>query len=327
MDKLDRIYLLHRIFSHRRSPISRADLEEQLGCSRATLTRLIRTYRDYLHAPLTWDAESGGYILERYQNKHYELPGLWLNASEICSLLTAHQLLSDVKPGILTPYITPLKDKLESLLSQRQSGNNGLFKRIRFLPMAGREPRLEEFQQAAEALISRKRLRIKYRDRQKDELSERWISPQRLVYYRDNWYLDAWCHMREELRTFSLDRLNISQLADQAIDIPDQQLDDSLTPTYGIFAGPVTNKAIIRFSPVAARWVADELWHPAQESQVLADGSLELTIPYGDPAELVQDILKYAQHAEVLAPETLRTLLIDRLSQALQQYKTWLPTD
>ncbi|MDT8429578.1 MAG: WYL domain-containing protein [Pseudomonadales bacterium] len=52
--------------------------------------------------------------------------------------------------------------------------------------------------------------RIKYSSRSKEELSERWVSPQRLVYYRDNWYLDAWCHLREGLRMFSIDRLDVA---------------------------------------------------------------------------------------------------------------------
>lgn len=58
MDKLDRLYLLHRILASRRTPIAREDLPARLGCSRATLTRVIQTYRDVLHAPLEWDSEA-----------------------------------------------------------------------------------------------------------------------------------------------------------------------------------------------------------------------------------------------------------------------------
>lgn len=321
MDRFDRIYQLHNILKGRRTPISRRDLMDRLDCSRSTLTRLISTYRDYLLAPLVHDAERGGYLLDARNGESYELPGLWLNATEIRSLLTAHQLLSDVRPGILEPHITPLKERLESLLAKRQAGGNELFRRIRFLPMASRNPRLEEFQQVAEALVSRQRLRIKYSSRSRDALEERWISPQRLVYYRDNWYLDAWCHSRDALRTFSLDRLDVSLTEGRAVDIPDAQLDAELTPSYGIFAGPARHRAIIRFSSNAARWVADEQWHPDQQVRALSDGSWELTVPYGDPRELIRDVLKFGPDAEVVAPEVLRVAVAERLSQALRRYR------
>lgn len=50
-------------------------------------------------------------------------------------------------------------------------------------------------------------MRIRYHSRSKDERTERVVSPQRLIYYRDNWYLDAWDHLREALRSFSIDRI------------------------------------------------------------------------------------------------------------------------
>lgn len=50
---------------------------------------------------------------------------------------------------------------------------------------------------------------------------------------------------------------------------------------------------MLRFTPEQARWVADEHWHPQQQSRTLADGSYELSVPYSDSRELVMDILKH----------------------------------
>jgi predicted DNA-binding transcriptional regulator YafY len=79
--------------------------------------------------------------------------------------------------------------------------------------------------------------------------------------------------------------------------------------------------AVLRFTPERARWVADEHWHPQQQSQSLEDGSYELRIPYSDPRELVMDILKHGEEVKVISPESLRDAVAERLKNALRHYK------
>src|SRR5690554_2483170 len=207
MDKLERIFLLHRILSARRTPVARQDLQDRLDCKRATLTRIITFSRDYFGSPIVFDRERQGYYLDSRDGKAFELPGLWFSPTEVHALLTSHHLLSNIKPGLLAPHIVPLIERLEGLLRHKRAGSKEALQRLRLLPLAQREARLEDFQKVADALVGRKRVRVQYQSRGKDEMSERWLSPQRLIYYRDNWYLYAWCHLRESIRTFSIDRL------------------------------------------------------------------------------------------------------------------------
>jgi len=67
--------------------------------------------------------------------------------------------------------------------------------------------------------------------------------------------------------------------------------------------------------------VADEHWHPQQQSLVLEDGCYELRIPYADPRELIMDILKYEPDVDVIEPKSLRQLVHERLASALAQYR------
>jgi predicted DNA-binding transcriptional regulator YafY len=143
------------------------------------------------------------------------------------------------------------------------------------------------------------------------------------VHYRDNWYLDAWDHGRRALRSFAVDRIERARtLNEPAKDVPDSRLDAHFASSYGIFAGRPKHKAVLRFTPERARWVADEVWHPDQEGLLLADGSYELRIPYADPRELLLDILKYGPDVEVLAPAALRREVAERLRAAATQYAT-----
>lgn len=164
-------------------------------------------------------------------------------------------------------------------------------------------------------------MRVLYHGRERDRTTERVISPQRLVYYRSNWYLDACCHLRRGLRSFSLDRLHLVEVHDEpAQDISDAVLDKHYASAYGIFAGTPKYKAVLHFTSAAARWVVDEQWHPEQEGKVLSDGSYVLKVPYSDDRELMMDILKYGPDVEVQAPKRLRAAVAARLSAAAGRY-------
>jgi predicted DNA-binding transcriptional regulator YafY len=320
MYHFDRIYELHKILSSRRTPIPRKLLEEKMECSRATIRRTIEVCRDYLGAPIKYDRKLNGYYYDKSENSNYELPGLWFNSSEIHALLTTHSLLSKVQPGLLEPHISPLMERLNSIIDQQKTGRE-IEKRIRILQATPRIADFDTFRKAADALVCRKKIKMLYHGRERDKITERWISPQRMVYYRDNWYLDGWCHLSKGLRTFSLDRMHIVYTGEKAKDINEAQLNEHFADAYGIFAGKATNKAVIRFSKNAAKWVADEHWHSKQESNVLPNGELELTVPYSDPRELIMDILKYGAEAEVIFPAELREEIKKRLWAAQQKYQ------
>ena len=242
-------------------------------------------------------------------------------------MLTTQQLLAHVQPGLLDTQLKPVKERIEQILAAGNLGKNHLgseeiSKRVRILRMTGRNVVLEYFQTVAGALLQRNSLIINYHGRGNDETSQREVSPQRLIHYRDNWYLDAYCHTRNALRSFAVERIIAAKaMAQRCRDVPEKQLDAHYASSYGIFAGEPKHTAVLSFTPERARWVADEHWHPQQQSQMFEDGSYELRIPYSDPRELVMDILKHGEEVEVIAPETLRNAITEHLKNALGHYR------
>lgn len=322
MDRFDRIYAIHQLMANRRTPLTRAEIQEKLGCSRATVTRTIADLRDFLRAPLVFDRKYNGYRYATDGEQPFELPGLWFNASELYALLATHQLLANIQPGLLEPYLAPLRQRIEDILEHKKLGSPEIAHRIRIIQQASRATDMDQFRPLASAVVQRKQLRILYHGRERDETTERVVSPQRLVYYRDNWYLDAWCHLRKALRSFSVDRLHVAETSAQpAEEISDAQLDTHYARAYGIFAGEPKHIAVLHFTAERSRWVADEQWHPQQESRVHPDGSFELRVPYSDPRELIMDILKYGPDVEVLEPDTLRRQVAERLAAAVKIYR------
>ena len=318
MDRFHRYYRLHSILSARRFPVPRTVLERELdGCSRATVNRIIDELRN-IGAPIEYVREQNGY---RYTpGVAFELPGIWFSPSELEALFVAEHFLERAEPGLLAETLAPLKQKLQKIFAQEHLGRGELARRVRILRMAGRGPG-KFFNLVADTLARRKRLAIEYHARGNDEITTREISPQRLVHYRDNWYLDAWCHARKGLRSFALERIRAASRREQtAKELAERTLDHHFASAYGIFAGEPKYTAVLRFTPQRARWVAEEQWHPQQQGRMLEDGSYELRVPYADPRELIGDVLRHGAGVEVIAPVSLRADVIAKLSAALAVY-------
>lgn len=322
MDRSERFHKIIRLLKDRRV-VSRDAFLEALGVSRATFKRDLEYLRDRMAAPIQWDAEAGGYRLAADDGapQNYELPGLWLNAGEVYALLAMEQLLEGLQPGLLGPHVRPLRDRIRRLIEVGEHSAEEVGRRIRVLEVGSRPVEPECFQALASAVLSRRRLRIRHYSRVRGDYTERTVSPQRLVHYRDNWYLDGWCHERQALRTFSADAIESAEVLERgAKEIPDDRLDRHLGAGFGIFSGARTELAVLQFAPERARWVAREQWHPEQEGQYQLDGSYLLKVPYSDPRELVMDVLKYGPDVAVLAPENLARLVTDRLDEARARY-------
>ncbi|MGB1109624.1 MAG: helix-turn-helix transcriptional regulator [Gammaproteobacteria bacterium] len=322
MDRFDRIFEMHKVFSTSRYPVPMKRLMEQLECSRATVNRILDDMRTFLGAPIEYDRELNGYRYSPGGEHEYELPGMWFNASELYALLAADHLLEEVQPGLLSQHIEPLRKRIEELLGRSSQGEGDLSSRIRITRLGSRNIPEQAFGILAQALMQRLRVHIAYDGRGRGEATERDISPQRMVHYRNNWYVDAWCHLREDLRSFALDRVVESRvLEDEAAkDLDETTLDEHFASGYGIFSGVANRHAILLFSPQRARWVADEHWHPEQQGEFLEDGRYRLTLPYRDDRELIMDVLRHGAEVEVESPDSLREAVKGQLQRALARY-------
>ena len=319
----ERIYQIDQLLNGRNF-VTFQELMERLEVSKATLKRDLAYMRDRLNAPIIFDRDLGGYRLEKQtKNAKYELPGLWFNADEIFALLTMQHLLNNLDSGgILSPHIKPLKSRLTELLGATNDPLDQLQRRIKIETIGSRKFNLDHFQAIGSSLLKRKQLHIDYLGRGKNEITSRDISPQRLIYYKDNWYLDGWCHLKEDIRSFSVDAIQrVEILETKAKDVSEEKLNEELGSGYGIFSGKDIKWVTLKFSSERARWVSNEKWHSKQEGKFLEDGSYELKIPYSKEPELLIDVMKYGPEVEIVEPEDLRKKLQETLIKTLRNYE------
>ena len=253
MEHFDRLIRLHRLLRDRRTPLHYKDAAEQLGCSRSTFYRLAGQLRDVFQAPLE-NAPGGAGVYYDRDLGEFEFPGLWFTADELGALALLHSLLAASEPELLAEQIVPLTNRLDELLQQHGLNLANSRDRLRVLRMGGRQVAPSVFRTVGRGVLERRRLNIRYYNRGRDEINEREVSPQHLLRYRDNWYLDAWCHRARDLRSFAVECIREASLSrEPARDIDADELEQRLTAGYGIFSGAPVGDAELVFTAERAR--------------------------------------------------------------------------
>ena len=303
MTKTARVYKIEMLI-HNRGHVSFQALLDELEVSPATLKRDLDYLKDQLGAPIQYDRFLNGYRFgEEYRGQKHELPGLWFSERELYSLLMAHQLLSELdSEGVISRHLQPLLDRIHQMLGTSDTEAKALLKRVKIIGSAKRPVSSQFFELIGEALLKRRRLHMRYLTRGRGEVGERDVSPQRLVHYRNTWYVDAWCHTREKLLRFALDAIEHAETLDtRAKDVSLKQVEAEMDGGYGIYAGAKPSWVTLAFSAQAAQWVSREEWHPDQRGRWLDDGRFQLEVPYTDPNELAMDILRHADQVSITA--------------------------
>ena len=317
MDKFNRIWQLHKELSSRRFPIKIVDLAEQLECSEKTVSRTLKQMQLELNAPLEYVPEARGWRYSTDQQDQFELPGLWLNESELVSLILLLSILETFGNGLLNQDMRRTDAYITKLLQDRGLNRDAMAAKLKVLPIAQKFLPSKTLYTISEALFKGYQVAIDYIDFNQCETA-RTVSPQTLVYYRDNWYLDAWCHLRGDLRTFSIARMTRVAITDAVADIIDpESLAAYFSESYGIFSGKPTQIAKLKFAPAIAREISMQCWHEKQNAYWDAEHYL-LEIPYGKSEELIMDIMRYLPHVEVLEPSDLKEAVKARIQSAYE---------
>lgn len=322
MSKAERLYRIERMIRAKRC-VSFAALQADLEVSRATLHRDLQYLRDRLGAPIEFDVERQGYrFTDEDAAGRHELPGLWFDEPELYALLLARQLLGSIDAeAALGRHLQPLLERIKSLIGADANQAQRLLDRVCILTAAKRSTPAPFFEMVVSALLRQRRLELDYFSRARGVSTHRVLSPQRLVHYRNTWYVDAWCHDAQQLRRFALDAFErATLLEDKALEVSMRTVQRELDAGYGAFVGSAAQWATLRFSALVARWVAKEAWHPQQRSRWRDDGSYELQVPFADPLELAMDVMRLGADVEVLCPDVLRDLVRERLLAAAAIY-------
>ncbi|HQN48972.1 MAG TPA: WYL domain-containing transcriptional regulator [Caldisericia bacterium] len=294
-------------------------LSKEEEVSERTIKRDIQTLKYTLNAPISYSKSRNGY----YLTKNWEFPFPELSTGEILTLFIANNLLKDLKGTPLYETGLTLSKKLEKLLPERVSINDREIEEmlsISFQPIKIKKDIVDIFDKLFNSIRERNSVWIKYYTISRDEETERKVDPYHLYNFEGVWYLVGFCHKREEVRDFALDRINEITVLKEKFNFKDDfNIKEYLQKSFRIYKGNEDEFTLL-FDLYQAKWIKERLWHNSQKISENPDGSLILKIK-GNKEEIKRWIIGYGKHVLVLKPESFREEIKNELEELNEKYK------
>lgn len=174
--------------------------------------------------------------------------------------------------------------------------------------------------QLSEATAGHTRVEITYKALSTGKETTRVVDPYQVWAMNGAFYLIGLCRLRDEIRTFAMDRITKLTVLNESFAMPeDFSLDEYLKSAFRVMTGePETVRVWFRQS--AAQVVKERIWHPTQEIREGEDGSLVVTLEVPINYEIVSWILGFGSAAEVLGPAALKERIAKELDAARARY-------
>jgi predicted DNA-binding transcriptional regulator YafY len=253
----------------------------------------------------------------------YFLPPLHFTSEEAMILLLGADFVAQNFDAQYRAAARSASSKIQAVLPERMRGElRQLQSSMRFIAINALEnsARPEVLQQIRRAIIEHKTIRMDYHTRSGEEVAgsknQRAVDPYGLIHLDKGWYMVAYCHLRQDIRHFRLDRIDRLQVSDRTFAQP---ANFSLIPyPLPMDKGGIVIRAL--FSPAVMRWVQEAPSFYTVASEETADG-LMVTFNVRNESELLQWLLGWGRHVQVLEPESLKMLMIEETEAILYIYK------
>lgn len=277
-----------------------ADLEV---CAK-TIHRDLEFMRDRMGLPLEFDAGRNGY---RYTEEVDAFPSLQISEGELFALMVAEKALQQYRGTPFEHRLVSALRKLERALPDTVSLNLADWDHaISFRTTAEPVLHVPVLEKLADAIQHRRQLRLEYRKPGARTAETRVVDPYHLANVNGDWYLFAFDHLRQDIRTFVPARIQSASLTQKTFQRPARfALEKQLRDSFGVHSREGDFEVALRFDESVADYLREKRWHPSQRNTELPGGGLEIRLRLGSLVEVQRWVLGWAGQVEVLGPPEL----------------------
>jgi len=300
---LERMLRIHQAIASRRYP-NATTLAGDIEVVPKTIHRDIDFMRDRLGLPIEYDGRKYGYY---YTQEVSAFPTLQITEGELFALLVAEKALQQYRGTTFEKPLLSALRKMESALPDTISlhladWDQGISFRTSAEPILD----LEIFDTLAKATAGHRQLLVTYRKPGSKQTEQRTLDPYHLANINGEWFLFAFDHLRQDIRTFVPSRIHSAQPTGKTVPRPHKfSIEKILQDSFGVHSGKGEFRVVIRFDAVAADYIREKRWHPSQELREVKDRGVELRLKLSSLGEIQRWILGWGGSAVVHEPPEL----------------------
>ncbi len=283
-----------------------AELEAEIDCKQRTLYRDLEALQE-AGFPVTnynMDGKKTWALLENA--KQIPIP---FSLTELMALYFSHDMLKNLHDTVFYDSLESLFQKIKTTLPKHSlEFLDSVQHALQVSPKHSKD--YGKFRQTIdilnEAAISHISVEMVYFTMHSRKQNRRKVDPYTIWYFNGTFYLFGYCHMREEVRVFVLDRIRSLRLTEDVFTVPeDFSLADQLKSSFGVFKG-TPEKIKIHFDSVVAGYIEEKVWHESQETLVQKDGSIIFEAEIAVTEDFKSWILSWGSKATVIEPRSLK---------------------
>jgi predicted DNA-binding transcriptional regulator YafY len=295
-------------------------LADHLEVSERTVRADIEFLRDQLHAPIKYSKKSGFH----YEDPSWRLSTYPLTQGELFALTIGARMLQAYSGSAyrheLETAITRLSERLPEqgwVDLQKLAQEHMLFRSGAAVDL---DP--EIWQRLENACHQNRSVLMTYYTAGRNATSDRQLDPYFLHIYRGtNPYLIGYCHNRQMVRSFRIDRIRkIEVLPDKFVRDPTFDAQKYLDDIFQHEAGGSMLEIKIEFDRETAPYVKERKWHPSQSIEEYPDGSIALSMTVRGINDIKRWVLGYGKGAKVISPPELVNLVREEVAQISSLY-------
>jgi predicted DNA-binding transcriptional regulator YafY len=163
-------------------------------------------------------------------------------------------------------------------------------------------------------------IEIAYKPLKENAATIRKVEPYKIWFYEGTLYIIGLCHLRNEIRTFVIDRIHMLKVTDETFNIPESfDFQNYIRHGFKVMHDELYTVRIL-ISPAWARYIGEKIWHESQRIQRQVDGAIEIMFRVAGLDEIKQWVMGLGPEAYVVEPEELRWMIQSDLKRSLDQY-------
>ena len=300
---LQRMLRIHQAIQSAKYPTA-VSLAGELEVSSKSIHRDLDFMRDRLDLPIAWDPARFGY---RYTEQVSAFPALQMTEGELVALLVAEKALQQYRgTSFEKPLLSAIKKMEQSLPDTFSFNLADVEQTISFQTRAEPIQNLEVFDTLAKAAAARQQLELTYRKPGQKQTEQRVIDPYHLANINGEWFLFAYDHLRQDIRTFVPARVQSLRRTGKIFRRPQKfSLEKRLRCSFGVHSGHEEHEVVIKFIPRVADYIQEKKWHDSQQIRPLKNGGVELKMKLSSLVEVERWVLSWGGDAAVIRPRQL----------------------